>query len=352
MTRLTDSNETPPQSETSESPVPEREVARRLHELIDAGLADLPAPASGHTLERWQALARVAAQDLSLAKLFEGHTDALAIMKELGAPHTPPGSSWGMWAAEPPDAKLLFRPENDAKAGDGQNSVLLHGRKAWCSGARSVSHGLLTVWQSDGTGPFLAKVAMHQPGVSVSSQGWSAVGMAASASVDVVFCDARAQLLGHAGDYLNRPGFWHGGAGIAACWWGGAQALAEPLWKAAAQGGPSESVLLRHIALGKVDLALQHTAALLRDAAIWFDAHPAADASALALRVRLSAEASAGQVLSEVGRALGAGPFCKDANFARMACDLPVYLRQSHAERDFAALGSRAVAKGPESWAL
>ena len=337
-------------------PMHEREVASKLQDLVEAGLADLPVPGSGRTLERWQALARVGSEDLSLAKLFEGHTDALAVMRELGAPPAPLGSSWGMWAAEPPDAKVVFQPidgdANVSDAGDCGQSICLKGRKAWCSGARTVSHGLLTVWRSDGTGPFLASVAMHQPGVQVSKEGWSAIGMAASASVDVIFTSARAQLVGPAGAYLNRPGFWHGGAGIAACWLGGAQSVAHALWQATSQGGQSDKILLRHMALGKVDLALRHTAALLREAAVWIDAHPRADASALALRVRLSAEASAEHVLAEVGRALGAAPFCKDAHFARMACDLPVYLRQSHAERDFAALGERAAASGPQSWAL
>ena len=331
------------------------EVARKLQALIDAGLAKLPAPGGGQTLERWQALARVGSQDLSLAKLFEGHTDALAIMRELGAPPMPPGSSWGMWAAEPPDAKVVFQPMNDAgesNAADGAHSVLLDGRKAWCSGAKSASHGLLTVWRSDGSGPFLARVAMAQPGVQVSTEGWLAIGMAASASVDVVFSSAKAQLVGPAGAYLNRPGFWHGGAGIAACWLGGAQTLADALYQATARAGSSEKNMLRQIALGKVDMALRHTAALLREAAVWIDAHPAADASLLALRVRLSAEASADVVLAETGRALGAAPFCKDAGFARMACDLPVYLRQSHAERDFASLGEGVAATGPQSWAL
>lgn len=346
----------PAVSEGVPAPLHEQEVARNLHELIHAGLAELPAPGSGRTLERWQALARVGAQDLSLAKLFEGHTDALAIMRELGAPPAPSGSSWGMWAAEPPDARVIFQSlENDARdtgVTDVGYSVQLDGRKAWCSGARSVSHGLLTVWRPDGTGPFLASVAMHQPGVQVSKEGWPAIGMAASASVDVVFSSARAQLVGQEGAYLARPGFWHGGAGIAACWLGGAQALAHALWQATSQGRPSDKNLLRHMALGKVDLALQHTAALLREAAAWIDAQPAADASALALRVRLSAEASADRVLAQAGRSLGAAPFCKDSSFARMACDLPVYLRQSHAERDFAALGQRVAAQGPESWAL
>lgn len=346
----------PVASEAVPVPSHEHEVARKLQALVDAGLAELPAPGSGKTLQRWQALARVGSQDLSLAKLFEGHTDALAVMRELGAPPVPSGSSWGMWAAEPPDAKVIFQPiDDDATQSDadaGAQSILLEGRKAWCSGARSASHGLLTVWRSDGTGPFLARVAMDQPGVKVSTEGWLAIGMAASASVDVVFACARAQLVGPVGAYLNRPGFWHGGAGIAACWLGGAQTLANALYQATARGGSSEKNLLRQIALGKVDLALRHTAALLREAAVWIDAHPAADASLLAMRVRLSAEASADLVLTEAGRALGAAPFCKDASFARMACDLPVYLRQSHAERDFAALGEGVAAIGPQSWAL
>ena len=78
-----------------------------------------------------------------------------------------------------------------------------------------------------------------------------------------------------------------------------------------------------------------------------------ADASAVALRVRLAAEATATRVLDETGRALGATPFCRDPRFARMAADLPVFLRQSHAERDCAALGERVLAhqEGP-AWPL
>jgi hypothetical protein len=46
---------------------------------------------------------------------------------------------------------------------------------------------------------------------------------------------------------------------------------------------------------------------------------------------------------------LGAGPYCKDRQFARLIADLPVFLRQSHAERDLAALG-RQVING--TWSL
>jgi len=56
------------------------EPAAALQRLIDAGVDRLPLPGHGATLARWRALAAVGAHDLSLAKLFEGHTDALAIL--------------------------------------------------------------------------------------------------------------------------------------------------------------------------------------------------------------------------------------------------------------------------------
>ena len=70
-------------------------------------------------------------------------------------------------------------------------------------------------------------------------------------------------------------------------------------------------------------------------------------ASEVALRVRLTAELCAKVLLDEAGRALGAAAYCRDPHFARMAADLPVFVRQSHAERDFAALGERVAAPLP-----
>jgi hypothetical protein len=37
---------------------------------------------------------------------------------------------------------------------------------------------------------------------------------------------------------------------------------------------------------------------------------------------------------------------CRNARFARALADLPVFLRQSHAERDLAALGELVAAAG------
>lgn len=78
------------------------EVARAFTAAVDGGRLDLPLPGSGGTLRRWRALVDLAADDLSVARLAEGHLDALAVLDELGGPPAPTGARWGVWAARPP----------------------------------------------------------------------------------------------------------------------------------------------------------------------------------------------------------------------------------------------------------
>lgn len=306
-------------------------LGRCLRRLVEGGLDQLPLPGSGRTVERFQRLAEVGGHDLGLCKLYEGHTDALAIMAQLGGEPTP-GSTWGMWAAEPPNARVRVRVNRQGL------SVRLDGLKAWCSGAAVLSHALLTAWDENDCQQLVA-VPLDQPGVKVTDQGWQAVGMCATGSVEVQFDGAEARVIGQPGDYLQRPGFWQGGIGIAACWYGAAHSLAERLRTHCAQR--EEPHALAH--LGAVDSALHAAAQVLRAGAMAIDHSPHDNAEWLARRTRAVVEQTAEQVILHVGHALGAGPYCKDRQFARLIADLPVFLRQSHAERDLAELGKHAL---------
>ncbi|HEV7835409.1 MAG TPA: acyl-CoA dehydrogenase [Caballeronia sp.] len=318
------------------------DTARALHALIDAGFDRLPLPGHGATLERWRMLAAVAACDLALVKLFEGHTDALAILAELGEGHAPKsGQAWGVWAAEPPTARLC------ASAASNTNHVTLHGTKAWCSGAASITHALVTAW-NERDEPILAAIDLHQPGVRITRDGWMAVGMSASASVDVHFDHAKATCIGAPRAYLERAGFWHGGGGIAACWFGAATAIGEFVKRDTARR--ADPYKLAH--LGAIDTALSGTASLLREAAARIDRAPQSDAMPDAFRVRLAAERSAVDVVEHAGRALGAAPLCRNRHLASLMADLPVFIRQSHAERDEAALAERLIKGECGTWKL
>ncbi|OZI38118.1 acyl-CoA dehydrogenase [Bordetella genomosp. 10] len=320
------------------------DVYALLRLLIDAGYGDLPLPGSGRTLKRWQTLATVAEHDLSLAKLFESHADAWAILHELHqAHHCQAGHLWAVWCAEPTDKRV------SAVAADADSAIELKGTKAWCSGAAHVSHALVSVWD-DQHRPRLAAVALDQPSIHVTEDGWRAVGMAGTASVDVAFNAAQAQWVGGPDAYVERPGFQHGAAGLAACWYGAACAIAEEVRKAARQRADDPHRLAH---LGAIDVALVQARSQLRGAAAEIDANPDGGCEHAVRRARLAVESAVETLLHRAPRAVGAGPMCKAPRFARMMADLPVFIRQSHAERDLAAHGKAVSEQGQEaSWTL
>ena len=170
--------------------------------------------------------------------------------------------------------------------------------------------------------------------------------MAGSDTLDVGFPGVAAEPVGPPGGYTDRPGFSHGGVGVAACWYGGARGVARALLGAAAKRDVGPHALAH---LGAVDIALRTARAALRQAADEIDADPGdlrGEGPLRALRVRALTEAVATDVLARTGRALGAGPLGHDEAHSRAVADLTVYLRQHHAERDLARLGELVAEQG------
>ncbi|MGW8491320.1 acyl-CoA dehydrogenase [Streptomyces sp. NPDC055886] len=288
-----------------------------------------PLPGSGRTAERFAALQGVAEAGLCAARLVEGHVDATAILAELGEPEPLARELWGVWAAEPPGEGLVA-----TRAGQGW---VLNGLKQYCSGAHTCTRALVTARVGESRRLFAVEVDAER--CRPAEDSWQAVGMAGSDTPDVRFTNVPATAVGEPEAYVRRPGFWHGGIGVAACWLGGAVAASRVLRNAAA--GRAEPHTDAH--LGAVDVQLHAAAALLEQAAAEIDADPRDEgggAQLRAMRVRAFVESVCRTVLDHVGRATGAGPLCHDPAHARTVADLTVYVRQHHAERELAGLGA------------
>jgi alkylation response protein AidB-like acyl-CoA dehydrogenase len=307
------------------------QVSQVFADEVARGGLDLPFPGGGQTAERLDALVRLGRRDCVLARLGEGHVDALAILHELGGDGLiGPDQRWGVWAAVPGSITARATP----------TGWRLDGDRPWCSGAAACTEALVTAAAEDG--PRLFAVRVGQPQLTPLDGTWPAIGMADSDSRTVRFVDVPAIAVGGPNDYVNRPGFWHGAIGVAACWYGGAIGVtAKLLW--AARERELDAHAWAH--LGAVDAVLAEAGALLARAAAKIDAKPAEHQPRLARQVRAAVETCALEVLDRVGRALGAGPLCQDAEHAKRVADLTVYLRQSHAERDLAELGRLAAAE-------
>ncbi|MGP5548558.1 acyl-CoA dehydrogenase [Psychrobacter alimentarius] len=289
----------------------------------------IPHPASGmaehnrlsNTLIRWQVLAYVASIDLTLAKWFESHLDALSILDEIGYSEIGKGL-WAVWAAEGHSDPLRYE----------QGKAI--GHKAWCSGANIIDQALVTYRNSNNQSQLLI-IDMHQAGIEIDNNEWQAVGMEATDTATVKFCGVSASLVGKENAYLDRVGFWHGAAGVAACWYGASAYLANYLITAYQQKPNNYKAMY----LGEIATVLAVTQQYFYHVAHLIDTEPSVCHELAIRQLRVQVEKIARHTVEIVGQALGAAPFCRNAHFARLSSDLSVFIRQSHGAFDLQKIG-------------
>ncbi|WP_180186756.1 acyl-CoA dehydrogenase [Acinetobacter sp. YH01008] len=310
----------------------EEKIPKTLMELVSIS-DQIPYPASGNTLKRWRMLSQVSASNLSLGKLFESHLDALAILHELNIPLEQKGL-WAVWAAEGGPSPLIL------------DAGKLTGIKPWCSASVWVQYGLLT-YRDEQQRSQLLILDLQQAGIQHHTDIWQAVGMQHTLTARLELNQVNAEKVAAPNAYLDRAGFWHGAAGVAACWYGATVRLAEYL---------KQAVLLKPHAykamyLGEISRKLLATQALFYQVGDLIDQQPKFPHQLQIQALRAQVEATALNVLTQVGKALGAAPYCEQPHFARLAADLPVFIRQSHAAFDLERIGELSVQE-EELWTL
>ena len=214
---------------------------------------------------------------------------------------------------------------------------MLTGRKPWCSLAGLVSHALVTAWVGDDERRLFA-IDLAHTGVTVEEGTWVPSGLADVITTPIRLDRVPGLPVGATGWYLERDGFWWGGIGVAAVWYGGAVGLARRLATHVASREPDQLSLMH---LGEVDATLGAARSALAEAAVRVDDGCATGrgAALLAARVRHIVASAVEEVQRHVAHALGPGPLSQEQEHVARVADLALYVRQHHAERDAAALG-------------
>lgn len=314
----------------------QRELAERLRSLLLDGRLSLPLVGAGKTSERHRALAELARHDLTLARVAEAHTDAIAILAESSGHEPRHLSLYGVWASDGPASQLQLVPAD--------GGYILRGVKQYCSGSTFLDAALVTAHYGDELR--LVDVPLAQARLDIDTSVWKSEAFRATATGTVVFHDVPVrpeQLVGGNGFYLDRPGFWHGAIGPAACWAGGAMGLID----VALAGRRSSPHVLAH--LGALEAMQWGLEALLDQSGREIDADPADTANLRqrrALCVRHLIERLCTEVMDRFGRATGPAALAFDSAVAQRYAELTLYIRQCHAERDLQALASAAAGKG------
>lgn len=327
-----------------------------LLELAKAVAATAPRPGEGRTGFLWEILASVTAVDVAAGRVLEPQLDAAAILAQAAGETAAEGrdcpefdgsridGAWGVFAAEAAGMRL--------EAKRTASGFLLQGSKPWCSLAAQLDHAVLTAQVEDGGRAGFA-VDLHDRGVGFEDPAWASRGLREIPSGTVFFDGVPAVPLGGPGWYHRRPGFAWGGMGVAACWLGGAVAVArgytESLRRAADGGREPDQIALAH--LGEIDRTLDGLTHYLARTAGRIDAGELSGDGAWseALRVRGSVAAAVERIQVLVSQDLGPAPLAFDESYAKRMADLSLYIRQHHAMRDDAALGALTL-KGDHQW--
>lgn len=335
--------------------------------LRDAGLLAAPVPGErggeslgdcAHTRELLETLAVVGRGNLAVARLYEGHVNALQLIARYGdqaqqarwSGDAIAGCLFGVWNTEGADGVKL--------APDG-TAFCLSGCKTFASGLGRVRRGLFTATRDDvgGRGWQMVVVDADQQPPRADRSFWKPLGMRATASFRADFDGVKVPaeaLLGGPGDYYREPAFSGGAIRFAAAQQGGAESVFDETRRFLRGLGRTDDPFQRarlgemawRIEAGRLwlDGAASHAGAAMSESAAAPGLGPdAAGTVAYAHLMRSAIEDGCLRVMALAERCVGARGLLRPEPFERLHRDLTHYLRQPAPDAALAEAGRYAL---------
>ncbi|MBS1844109.1 MAG: hypothetical protein JST53_06795 [Actinobacteria bacterium] len=340
-------------------------VAGALVATIGAARAGVPVAGE------WAMLRRVAAADASVARILDGHLNAVERLEIVASPGLRDrelaavedhGRLLGVWGADPRGGE--GEPARLHESGTGH---VLRGVKTFCSGAGGVDAAMVMVGSDDGTAPALVLLDCGEE-VEVDRDWYRAAGLRASESHRVVFHDAPVTaILGGPGELGRDPWFSRDAMRTAATWAGMVDAAAEAALDALVGAGRADDPLAR-LAVGRIEAAggtvdaWLDRAARVADAAIrpsaaaptlgalldgdhTLAAPPCADPRSTSIAMRAEIDRAAKAILETAAAACGSHQFVTAGRLDRARRDLETFLLQHRLDPLLARLGGERLAR-------
>ena len=301
-------------------------------------------PANIRTLLRL--LAAVGRGDLSVGRIYEGHVNALWLIRNFGSERqfdavrtaTQEGRWLGVWNTDPSDHPLT---EDDGA---------LAGAKNFASGVDGLSQAVVTVPGGEGRKMLLIPLA----GIPVDRSWWDPMGMRGSGSHIVDFGGITISddhRLGRPGDYTREPWFSGGAIRFAAVQTGGLHGIFDIALDHLKETGRTDDPYQAH-RLARMGMAVEAAYGWMAEAAAAWSAACAdpqdMDAGrrlvAVSQAVRSSVEMAALAILEDAERSVGAAGFNRPHPLERRIRDLRTYLRQPNPDGALRSLGNAIVA--------
>jgi alkylation response protein AidB-like acyl-CoA dehydrogenase len=265
--------------------------------------------------------------DLSIARLFEGHVNAVMLVARYGhrnqlrtlSQRITRGGLSAVWGADDAQGLHVLNP----------SAPVLQGRKILASGAGFITDPLVTAKATDGQVMCLLHLTMNE---AVDLSGWNAQGMRSTATGSMDLSEtalSSENMIGVAGDFTRQPFFSGGAWRFCAAHLGATERLVD-LFR--------DHLVARH--RGEDSYQLQRLAqcvAAAKTARYWVDEAArrlsvdetdVPNVVAFANLTRMVTERCALDVMELVQRGVGLSSFIRPHPIERISRDLATYLRQ------------------------
>lgn len=311
-----------------------------IRELQLRGLMCAPPVGRRRMAELLWLLADVGWGDLAVARIYEGHANALWLVARFGSSEqqahcaalVSAGVVLGVWNTDDPGAPLALA--------EGR----LVGGKNFASGADGVSLAIVTVPAEGGRVMLLVPVS----GQPIDRSWWRPTGMRLSGSHIVDFSGVYAPagcMIGNPDDYTSQPWFTGGAIRFAAAHTGGMHAvhdaMKDHLMQTGRAGDPHQQHRLARSAMAVETgyLWLHRAASAWNAAECKADEDNCSELLGIANAARMAIEFAALEVLELAERSVGAAGFLAPHPLERLARDLRTYLRQPAPDRTLSMVG-------------
>ncbi len=276
-----------------------------------------------------EALLALGRTDLPLARLTEGHVDALRILDQAGC-CPEPGAVYGVWASRSQATGLTAR-----RTGDGW---VVDGTLRFASGAGLLDRALVPGWLTPEHHQLL-DVDVSEWSADTSAWRTRAMELSHSHTYRLEEAAVRAVAVGPPDFYLTRPLFFPGGVGVAAVWAGGAAHLLDRLEEAVPAHRRTPAQRAR---VGQARSELAAAVASCRQAALGFGDPTAVDGfRTQATLCRSAVGAGVRRLLEQVRLVAGSAALAHDEALTRAVDDLALYVAQQSPDADTAFLGEQ-----------
>jgi alkylation response protein AidB-like acyl-CoA dehydrogenase len=262
--------------------------------------------------------------DLSVARLFEGHVNAVSLVERYGDPdqlaalseHIAKGGLSAVWGAD------------DANGLKVENATLI-GRKILASGAGFVTDPIVTAKDDSGQFMCLLHLSMDE---AIDLSGWNAQGMRSTATGAIVLTGIGVfseNVIGLAGDFMRQPYFSGGAWRFCAAHVGATERLVD-LFRdhlVATNRGGDPYQLQR---LAQCVAAVKTARSWVEEAARRLSGEEAESSNVVAYAnlTRMVTERCALDAMEAVQRGMGLISFIRPNPIERISRDLATYLRQ------------------------